>query len=226
MEFYHVLNRGVDKRDIFTNDKDRFRFIHNLYEFNDEDNRENTSRIFQNSNLYNIGCRTDDNKKARIRKCLVYLHAFCLMPNHYHLFLSPKIEGGISKFMQKLNMGYSKYFNIKYDRQGALFQGKYKSILVEEERHFDHLPHYIHLNPLDLVAPEWRDGKINNHKKALQFLENYRWSSLLDYTGKKNFPSIICKQSLTPIFKWQRKLQLEDWIKDLDLVNLKTIMLE
>ena len=63
------------------------------------------------------------------------------MPNHYHLLLSPRIEKGIAKFIHKLDMGYSKYFNIKHGRKGTLFEGRYKSILIEKEPHFYHLPY-------------------------------------------------------------------------------------
>jgi len=60
---------------------------------------------------------------------LVDILAFVLMPNHYHLLVMPRQDDAISLFMKKLNMGYAKYFNEKYDRSGALFQGEYKSIL-------------------------------------------------------------------------------------------------
>ena len=95
MELYHVLNRGVDKRVIFLSDRDRLRFVNDLYDFNNENRVINTSRSFQKLN--DIGCRSE--KDERI--LLVNIHAFCLMPNHYHLLLSPRVEGGISKFMKK-----------------------------------------------------------------------------------------------------------------------------
>lgn len=99
------------------------------------------------------------------------------MPNHYHLLLRPKFDDSLTKFMKKLNIGYAKYFNEKYKRSGALFEGRYKSVLVVDKSHFIHLPYYIHLNPLDLKFPEWRNREIKNYKEAMKFLENYRWSS-------------------------------------------------
>lgn len=177
MELFHVLSRGVDKRTIAQNDKDRLRFLHDLYVFNDVNPTPN----------YILPSR----QKEYRRRLLVRIHAFCLMPNHYHLLLSPIIENGISLFMKKLNMGYAKYFNEKYQRDGALWQGKYKKILIARDAHFLYIPHYIHLNPLDLKFPEWRQGKVRDVDKALAFLRTYRWSSYLDYSGTKNFPSLI-----------------------------------
>ena len=208
---FHTLNRGVDKRQIFLDDQDRFRFIHDLYEFNDQDWVNTTFHIFKKYN--DIGYRNIEGKK---RKLLVDIHAFCLMPNHYHLLLSPKIKDGIPQFMKKLNMGYAKYFNRKYQRSGALFQGKYKSVLVKDESHFIHLPYYIHLNPLDIMAPEWRMGGVNNANKANNFLEKYRWSSFLDYTGVKNFPSVTNRLFLLDFFGGTRqyKNNVMQWLYD------------
>ena len=152
---YHTLNRGVDKRKIFLDKQDYFRFVHDLFEFNDENLVNTTFYRFRQSN--DIARRKIERKP---RKMLVNVLAFCLMPNHYHLLLTPKVEKGVSKFMKKLNMGYAKYFNAKYERSGALFQGRYKSVLIKDEAHFIHLPYYIHLNPLDLIAPKWREREL------------------------------------------------------------------
>ena len=95
MEFWHLLGRGVDKRDIVLDDKDRVRFIHDMYVFND---------LNQTPNFVLRG----RHEEARTRDLLVDIHSFCLMNNHYHLLVSERIEGGISLFMKKLNMGYTK----------------------------------------------------------------------------------------------------------------------
>ena len=215
MEIYHVLNRGVDKRIIFEDKQDYFRFIHDLYEFNDQERVETTFRDFRDYGA--------DGKIAKInrgaRKLLVDILAFCLMPNHYHLMLSPSIENGISIFMQKLNMGYAKYFNQKNKRVGVLFQGPYKKIPVTNETHFLHLPFYIHFNPLDLSFPEWRENKISNPEGALNFLKPYRWSSHLDYLGIKNFPSILNMKHLKEILGNEQDYQklIENYIKDIQI---------
>lgn len=224
MELYHVLSRGVDKRKIFLNDKDRFRFVHNLFEFNNQDNVLNNTYFFGNAGTIDV--RRRYNKKKR--KLLVDVHAFCLMDNHYHLLISSKIENGIPKFMKKINMGYSKYFNIKYDRSGALFEGRHKKILIREEAHFIHLPYYIHLNPLDYIASEWRNRKIKDFKKSIDFINSYRWSSHLDYTGKNNFPSVTQRNFLLGFFGGDKKYlnSIEQWIKDMNINSMEKIILE
>ncbi len=130
--------------------------------------------------------------------------------------------------MKRLNMGYAKYFNEKYERTGALFEGRYKAIEVNQESHFIHLPYYIHLNPLDLITPEWREGTLNNYQKAIEFLEQYRWSSFLDYIGKHNFPSVTQREFLLGFFDGpaEYKKSTFKWLKDLDVSNLNGTTLE
>jgi putative transposase len=98
--------------------------------------------------------------------------------------------------MKKLNMGYSKYFNERYARSGALWQGKYRKVPIARDAHFLYIPFYIHLNPLDYVMPEWREGGVQNVQEALKHLAEYRWSSHLDYLGSRNFPSISYRNEL------------------------------
>ncbi len=183
MDFMHLMGRGVEKRDIVMDDSDRLRFIHNLYAFNDSNPVEN----------YGLPARREERPR---RSLLVNIHAFCLMRNHYHLLVSEVIENGISLFMQKLNMGYTKYFNERYERSGALWQGKYRKVSIARDAHFLYIPFYIHLNPLDHVMPEWRDGGVRNAREALKHLAEYRWSSHLDYSGVRNFPSITRRDEL------------------------------
>lgn len=193
-EIYHIYNRGVDKRKIFLDDFDYLRFVHDLYEFNDENPAQDTR----------AKSRYKECKEVRLpyiksRERLVEILCWCLMDNHFHLMLREIKEGGITNFMRKLGSGYTNYFNLKNERAGSLFQGKYKSVLLESESHFLFLPTYIHLNPLDFSFPEWREGKIKDVIKAMKFLEVYRWSSFNDYIGKKNFPSVIEKKFLSEI---------------------------
>lgn len=95
--------------------------------------------------------------------------AFCLMPNHFHLLLRQTADDGISRFVSKFCDSYSKYFNIKHDRVGPLFQGPFKAVRVESEEQLIHLSRYIHLNPISsflIKEPE---------------LDSYSWSSLTEY---------------------------------------------
>ena len=223
---YHVLNRGVDKREIFLNNEDKYRFIHDLFEFNNVNPINNLTRRFRDD--LKASGRPYINENSKNRELLVEILAFCLMPNHYHLLIRPRVDDGLLKFMQRLNMGYAHYFNQKYERKGALFEGRYKSVPIIEESHFIHIPYYIHLNPLDLVAPEWRQRDINNYKEAIEFLDNYRWSSHLDYMGIKNFPSITSRNFLLKIFNGSDgyKKETEEWLKNLEISQIKEIILD
>jgi len=222
-EIYHALSRGVDKRKIFMDDKDRFRFIHDLFEFNDEAPADHTSYHCANPAVI---ARRQIHRKPR--KLLVDIFAFCLMPNHYHLLLAPRAEGNISRFMKKLNMGYSRYFNERHERKGTLFEGRYKSILIENQAHFIHLPYYIHLNPLDLITPEWRKRKLTDYKRAIRFLDTYRWSSHLDYIGQKNFPSVTQRDFFLEIFSGEGRYekQIKSWLGDLEVKKIGGFVLE
>jgi len=149
------------------------------------------------------------------------------MGNHYHLLLSELTDGGITKFIMKLNVGYAKYFNERYKRVGTLFQGRTKRIHINTDAHFLHILHYIHLNPLDFLhgAESWRTLEIKDSKKALRYLETYRWSSYLDYCGKKNFPSVITKELFGDVFRNYRK-SIGSYLKDIELMPMKPFLLE
>lgn len=207
MDFYHVLNRGVDKRDVVMNDDDRQRFVRGLYLFNDRNAAPNA--ISQIPLM---------NSKERKRDLLVRLHAWCLMNNHYHLLLSPLDDDpeNVSLFMKKLNMGYAKFFNEKYTRSGALWQGKYKKILIERDAQFQYIPFYIHLNPLDYNFPEWRKGGVKKVRAALDWLAKWKWSSNLDYGGSKNYPSLIDTRILQGVLgsKAQQEASIRKIITD------------
>ena len=176
--YYHVYNRGVIKQPIFFEEKDYVRFVHDLYEFNDA------------SPAPKFGCSTSDDRAP-----VVSILAWGLMPNHFHIFLRQRCEGGISLFLKKLGGGYTNYVNEKYERSGHVFQGKYKVKMVENDAYFLHLSRYIHLNPVELVDLG-KDAEADaNHKKSTHdFLSQYRWSSYLDWIGTKNFPSVMDAQ--------------------------------
>jgi putative transposase len=184
MEFYHVLNRGVDKRDIFLNEKDYLRFVHNLFDFNDQKKADTNRYVSKKPSIIDLRGPRDRGP----RETLVDIHAFCLMPNHYHLLLSPKEEKNIPKFMMKLNVGYVKYFNEKYKRTGTLFEGRYKSIIIKKDSHFLYLPYYIHFNPLDLKFPQWRENKIEDYQKAIDLIAGV---VILTIWERRIFPRLL-----------------------------------
>jgi putative transposase len=158
----HIYNRGVEKRTIFIDTNDYLRFQENLDRFNTL-----TPAQLQKAT-----------KEGQIASKLVSIHAFCMMPNHYHLLLTEEIEQGISLFMHRIGTGYSKFFNIKYDRTGTLFESKYKFTEVTTQNQAEQTERYIHLNPLSLAGIQWKEQEINNLELAEKQLTSYTWSSL------------------------------------------------
>jgi len=207
-EIYHIVMRGVEKRIIFPQEEDYFRFIHDLFEFNDENAvgdafRKNIPRTV----LGKVGTKKEK------RRLLVEILIFCLMPNHFHLLLYQLKRNGISNFMRKMG-GYATYINKKYRRVGHLYQGRFRAVHIKGNNQLKNVFVYIHTNPVELIEPEWKEGNIQDLKKAIKFLENYRYSSYLDYIGKKNFPSVINKKLFREIFPNKNECRkfTEDWI--------------
>lgn len=200
-EIYHIYNRGVDKRDVFLDEKDYLRFIHDLFEFNDMNPVMNANYYFSsNSRSFKI---------SKPRKLLVEILIFTLMPNHFHLVLRQLAEKGIKMFMHKMGTGYTMYFNNKYERNGALFQGRFKAKVIDENQYFSHIPFYIHANPLKLNY---------GGSTSIDYLKNYRWSSFRDYIGKRNFPSLISKGFILDYFRGEKEYEKE-FIKWLNMTN-------
>lgn len=156
------------------------------------------------------------------------------MRNHYHLILRQKKDSGIIRFQQKLGTGFTNYFNKKQKRVGPLFQGRFKAVHINKEEHLQYLVYYIHFNCLDLIEPNWRLGKIRDYQKAMKFLNSFRWSSHLDYLGKKNFPSVTHREFLLDILggKENYKRNIKEWLKEIskridgDPKEFKAISLE
>lgn len=135
-EYYHLYNRGIDKRNIFSNQKDLNRFFQSMVEFNTVDP---IGSIYENS-FNQLGGETSKLEQ------LVEFVTYCLNPNHYHFIIKQVQDRGIEKFMQRLGTGYTMYFNEKEKRSGSLFQGVFKSIHIDTNEYLLHVSAYVNLN--------------------------------------------------------------------------------
>jgi len=151
--------------------------------------------------LYHITSRGDDRKRVYVseydyEKFLEYLlkakekynffvFAYCLMSNHYHLLIETA-QPNLSRIMQYTNTAYTVYYNRKRNRSGHLFQGRYKSIIIEGDSYFLELTRYMHLNPV-------RAGMVETP-------EEYKWSSFREYVNK-NMNSVIDRQEIVKYYK-------------------------
>ena len=174
-EFYHIYNRGVEKRTVFQNTSDYKRFMALLYLTN-----SNKTVEFRNNSSKNS---LDKIFKQDRGKQLVAIGAYCLMPNHFHLLITPLVDGGISKFMLKLQTGYSMYFNKKNERVGALFQGVFQSQHINKDKYLRYIYAYIHLNPAKLKNPSWKTQPKSFLNQLKKFIAEYPYSSLQEYVS-------------------------------------------
>ena len=147
-EYYHIYNRGVDKRKVFSNEKDYQRFLLSMDLLND--NEDGLMENWRNLTRGNPKARLSDSEKIlkiiKKRKPLVEFVVYCVNPNHYHFVLKQLIEKGIERFMHKLGTSYTKYFNKKNKRSGVLFQGKFKATHIDSNEYLLYLSAYVNNN--------------------------------------------------------------------------------
>ncbi len=186
-EYYHIYNRGNDKKPIFTDQNDYIRFLFLILHFQG------------NNPFYNIGRQVACFVKHRVfniekpaineilKKRVMELVTFSLMPNHFHLLLHEHTESGISKYMQRVLDAYTKYFNTKYKKNGHLFQGPFNAVYIETNEQLLHLSSYIHRNSHELS--EWTD------KEHL-----YPWSSYIDYIQKNRWGELLSSHKILEQF--------------------------
>ncbi len=216
-EIYHITLRAIDDNLIFKDIDDYYRGIFSIYELN-------TARLVKIRERRKVRNRI---KKA-LKECvtvptgvnderdkIVEVLAFCLMPNHIHLLLKQLKDEGISKFMQKIGGGYGGYFNRKYNRKGHVFQNRFVSVHIKTDNQLKVVFVYIHTNPIALIEPKWKELGIKDSEKAIEFVENYKWSSYPDYIGKKNFPSVTEREFLSEIMDGPHgcKKFVENWVR-------------
>ena len=207
-EVYHLYNRGTEKRKIFLAKNDYERFTSLLY-------FSNGTRPVRIDNMRQQGLTLLEAMENTGRgDPLVGIAAYCLMPNHFHLLVRETKEGGISRFMQKLTTAYTMYFNTRHERTGALFGGTFKSRHADEDRYLKYLLSYIHLNPIKLLEPDWKETGIADKKKAESFLDAYDYSSYQDYTGiERPHLRIIDASALPEYFEMPKdfKSNVSEW---------------
>ena len=195
-EYYHLYNRGVEKRTIYLDQTDYRRFSHLLY-------LTNSTKPIHLQKIcpavaYGRGRCLARIYRERRPDTFVDILAYCMMPNHFHLLVRAKEDCGVSKFMQKLCTGYTMYFNRRHRRGGTLFQGKFQSTHADTDEYLKYLYAYIHLNPMELLQPDWKENRIQSPSAAKAFLDDYHHSSYLDYGGVSRTESVILNKEAGP----------------------------
>lgn len=180
--YYHIYNRGVEKRNIFLDEQDYVVFLRFLKEYLLPENHSDLKK------LQGINPR----RKPKNFANTISLVAYCLMNNHFHLFLQQRTYDSMKNFMKAVATNYVMYFNRKYKRVGPLFQGIYKAALILDEPYFFHITRYIHRNPLNLTKVA-RD----------QPLHEYPYSSYRYFIGHKP-PDWLHPQQILDLFSQQK----------------------
>jgi putative transposase len=195
--FVHVTNRGTKQMPISRQKSDLWRLLFSLFYVNNRSSK-NWMRELERAKvnpqdfiwLDIFGERTP----------IVSIVAFVIMPNHFHLILKEIVDGGISDFMHKFTMGYSKFINAKYNESGGLFQGKFQAKIIDTDEYLRRVAVYAMVkNTFELYPNGGLSGSIKDFEGAWNWATGYPFSSLGDYAGKRNSP-ILNKDLLGEIF--------------------------
>lgn len=213
-EFYHVYNRGNARQDIFNNDKDRYRFLQAMYLSNNSNSFLAIEELERSKSGYTLEeIKRIIDSSGVVYNSLVRICADCLMPNHFHFLIQEIQKDGIIKFMQKLGTSYAKYFAIKYDRPGSLFQGRFKATHIETDDQLRYILAYINaINPAQLVDRDLKENGIKNVARSWEFVDKYNWSTHQEFIGRRE--SIIINKGLLGKLYPNRKLY-SDFIKSI-----------
>ena len=193
-ESYHLYSRGVEKRKVFMEENDYARFVLLLLACNSKEKVHlSNGRVpyHQGEPLMGFFDRYAGREK------LVDILAYSLMPNHFHLVVEEKESGGISRFMLKLMTAYAMFFNTKYERSGPLFTRPFRSAHIDSDAYMRWVFAYVHLNPLEIFEPGWKERGIRDMRKAAEWLKKYRPTSYYDYfLGSRPETSILTVNAL------------------------------
>lgn len=151
--YYHIYNRGVAKGPIFLDEQDYSVFLSLIKRYLSLKAEKNQINI-EYPNYYNR----------------LELLAYCLMPNHFHLFVYQHDADSMKQFMKSLSVAYSMYFNKKNKRVGPLFQQRYKAVRIVDDSQLLHVSRYIHLNPSDYNNYEWSSYQYYLNKRHADWL--------------------------------------------------------
>lgn len=187
--YYHVFNRGVAHQPTFLLARDYERFLFYLSYYRHKEAPVRLSKLLQipkdvrNKILEGLEISND---------VIVEIVAYCCMPNHFHLLLKQRADGGVSLFMRKITDGYTRYFNTKHQRVGPVFQGAFKAVHISNNEQLLHVSRYIHLNPVVSAVVREND------------FYTYSWSSLLSYIDKK-IPTFVNSMPILENFRNSQK---------------------
>lgn len=178
--YYHICNRSNNESSIFLDGRDYSRFLFFIIAYQAPISFYNIGRQSSYFIKYSQFNMSKETISRIMNERIAELNSFTIMPNHFHLLIREKTDNGIgiSRYLQRIQTGYAKYFNAKYKKRGHLFQSVFRAIPVETNEQLLYLSAYIHRNPRETI--EWRDRELEYPWSSCQdFIKNNRWGELL-----------------------------------------------
>lgn len=199
-EYYHVYNRGAMRQTIFKDRADYIRFLFYIIHTQSPIPFSNIGRLLKRFSPENGFTLPTDEVGDILLNRYVELVAFCLMPNHFHLIVKGTSDGGISRYLQRVGDGYTRYFNQRYESAGRVFQGTFQAKHIPDNNYLLYLSAYIHRNPRELRA--WKDREFE-----------YPWSSLQDFTEANRWGGLLMSDIIADQFDATSNSNYKDFVK-------------
>ena len=167
--YYHIYNRGVEKRIIFENDQDYRVFLQYLRTYLLPKDFPALQAIISNPQAPPHD-RFEAQRLLRMNNFseTISLISYCLMPNHFHLLIQQSTRFAMDSFMNSLCTRFTMYFNKSRDRVGPLFQGIYKAVLINTDEQLIHVTRYIHRNPISIRSTELNRYPYSSYRVYLE----------------------------------------------------------
>lgn len=199
-EYYHVYNRGAHKHQIYKESSDSVRFLFGALHYQSPTPFINIHRVVRGFDSKTGFPVSDEDFDSVIRGRSVELVAFCIMGNHFHFIVRELVERGTERYMQRLEVAYTKYFNTKYETSGHVFEGRYKAKHISDNEYLTHLSAYIHRNPRELKT--WRGRE-----------HEYPWSSYQDYVTENRWGGLLAQEIILDQFEGTKSSNYADFVK-------------
>jgi len=217
---YHIIIRAVEGREIFSKEEDCYRFIFQMHAANIGEPAHNLKLkdVIKAAKALLEGGEIPKDFVIIKHPPLVYIVSFNLVWDHNHFIFVPTVENAIPKCIQKLNTGFAMYYNLKHGHKGNLFTKPYKIVPIQTNFQLDAVLRYVNVkNSLDVYQPGWREKGLKDEKGALEFLNNYQFSSFPDLFGKRNSKILAPREILEKHLGreiTESKIEFLNFIKD------------
>ena len=199
-QYYHAFNKSIAGYKIF-NDESEYRRMLNIMDYY---RFSNPSMCYSNFLKLSLSLQSEVLTELSSHNKLIEVVNYCLMPTHYHFSLKQLVDCGIVKYVSNISNAYSRYFNIRHDRKGPLWQSRFKNVLIDSDEQLLHLSRYIHLNATtsNLVSSpeEWP------YSSYYEYINANSHKGICDFKDVLNIDQKIYKKFVINRTSYQREL--------------------